>query len=749
MCHVRHINIYIYQEINLSFTDLSTKIYYSETKDIDNAPRVETTESTAKMYKVSSMRQIFDLAKHRTKRSTFFPAGVKVCPQESMKQILASLQAYYRLRVCQEAVWEAYRIFLDRIPDTGEYQDWVSICQQETFCLFDIGKNFSSSQEHLDLLQQVSPDTGGQAPCAKNVASISLGPLPLSPDETLLNVTQMPIQRETEFTELPRGPLEQKVELSISLANRRFKAELTDPQSPYFQELAAESQLQMQKVFKKLPGFKEIHVLGFRPKKERDGSSSTEMQLTAIFKRDNAEAKSSASDLLSFDSNKIENEGVPHGTMEEDQQTELYITALDLKKLISRALEEDQSLDVGTVQFTDEIVGPLPGPDPDAQSGLPVLLADITKVSELLSFCSSNRNKASKLSIKNIDGSGSSPTMASTSLSETLPFFTASSIFSLTDQSTIDIMSIDQTVQSPGLPMSTGDYSAINQSAPEILYSPAPSEDSRASTHSQDIVRDFDGMELSSMPAASEVPGLSGYVSSPDHFLENTTPVPTSQYITTSSMTVAAKGQELVVFFSLRVANMPFSNDLFNKSSLEYQALEQRFTQLLVPYLRSNLTGFKQLEILNFRNGSVIVNSRVRFARSVPYNLTEAVHGVLEGFRSAAAQQLDLEIDSHSLDIAPADQADPCKFLACGESAQCVRNERTEEAECRCRRGCEGQGRLDGGDAGLCAPGEECELPAGGEGCCQGPHFENHCSKPFCSIFFKINKGRKKILCQL
>lgn len=77
------------------------------------------------------------------------------------------------------------------------------------------------------------------------------------------------------------------------------------------------------------------------------------MQLTAIFKRDNAEAKSSASDLLSFDSNKIENEGVPHGTMEEDQQTELYITALDLKKLISRALEEDQSLDVGTVQFTD------------------------------------------------------------------------------------------------------------------------------------------------------------------------------------------------------------------------------------------------------------------------------------------------------------------------------------------------------------------------------------------------------------
>uniref|UniRef100_A0A8C0VZJ6 Interphotoreceptor matrix proteoglycan 1 n=1 Tax=Castor canadensis TaxID=51338 RepID=A0A8C0VZJ6_CASCN len=58
------------------------------------------------------------------------------------------------LFLCQEAVWEAYRIFLDRIPDTGEYQHWVSLCQQETFCLFDIGKNFSNSKEHLDRLEQ-------------------------------------------------------------------------------------------------------------------------------------------------------------------------------------------------------------------------------------------------------------------------------------------------------------------------------------------------------------------------------------------------------------------------------------------------------------------------------------------------------------------------------------------------------------------------------------------------------------------
>uniref|UniRef100_A0A671FI15 Interphotoreceptor matrix proteoglycan 1 n=1 Tax=Rhinolophus ferrumequinum TaxID=59479 RepID=A0A671FI15_RHIFE len=597
--------------------------------------------------------------------------------------------------VCQEAVWEAYRIFLDHIPDTGEYQHWVSICQQETFCLFDIGKNFSNSQEHLNLLQQ------SHFFCvptifltSTDVAGVSLWPFLLTPDDTLLNDTKTPtIEREIELTEVSEGPLEQNVELSISLANQKFKAELADSQSPYYQELAVKSQVQMQKVFKKLPGFKEIHVLGFRPAKGRDGSSSTEIQLTAIFKRDRAEAKSSASDLLSFDPNKIESEGVLHGMMEEDKQPEIYLTALDLKKLISRALQEDKSLDVGTIQFTDAIL--------------------IYKKIPELPFGQPRLETVDRAGHSRPGESLSPPAVASTTLSETSPFFTASSIFSLTDQSATNIMSIDQTELIPGLTSPTNDYSAISQSALEMSHLSTSSENSRLSTSSQDIVRDLDGMDLSNIPISFEVPGFSGYVSIPDRFLENTTPVPALQYITTSSMTITTKGHELVVFFSLRVANMPFSNDLFNKSSLEYQALEHRFTQLLVPYLRSNLTGFKQLEILNFRNGSVIVNSKMRFAKSVPYNLTKAVHGVLEDFLSAAAQQLDLEIDSSSLNIELADQADPCKYLACGEFAQCVKNEGTEEAECHCRPGYESQEHLDLRKLGPCAPGEEGKVIQG------------------------------------
>lgn len=58
--------------------------------------------------------------------------------------------------VCQEAVWEAFRIFFDRIPGPSEYQRWVHACQHECVCVSDLARNFSSSKEHLDILQTVS-----------------------------------------------------------------------------------------------------------------------------------------------------------------------------------------------------------------------------------------------------------------------------------------------------------------------------------------------------------------------------------------------------------------------------------------------------------------------------------------------------------------------------------------------------------------------------------------------------------------
>ncbi|XP_004675530.1 PREDICTED: interphotoreceptor matrix proteoglycan 2 [Condylura cristata] len=143
----------------------------------------------------------------------------------------------------------------------------------------------------------------------------------------------------------------------------------------------------------------------------------------------------------------------------------------------------------------------------------------------------------------------------------------------------------------------------------------------------------------------------------------------------------------LLVFFSLRVTNMMFSEDLFNKNSLEYKVLEQRFLELLVPYLQSNLTGFQNLEILNFRNGSIVVNSRMKFTNSMPPNVNNAVYMILEDFCTTAYQTMNLAIDKYSLDVESGDQANACKFEACNEFSECLVNPWSGEAECRCHPG--------------------------------------------------------------
>lgn len=61
-------------------------------------------------------------------------------------------------------------------------------------------------------------------------------------------------------------------------------------------------------------------------------------------------------------------------------------------------------------------------------------------------------------------------------------------------------------------------------------------------------------------------------------------------------------GRAQIVFFSLRVTNMIFSEDLFNKSSAEYKALEQRFLELVKKKKNSSsfiTTYFTSTRIIN------------------------------------------------------------------------------------------------------------------------------------------------------
>ncbi|XP_045063358.1 interphotoreceptor matrix proteoglycan 1 [Coregonus clupeaformis] len=260
------------------------------------------------------------------------------------------------------------------------------------------------------------------------------------------------------------------------------------------------------------------------------------------------------------------------------------------------------------------------------------------------------------------------------------------------------IQTFTTATQSPNMALFEDD---VNQAEPEEVPSayipPGPSKggdtpqeeeplemDVDISNDDSDMQEDVDVEKVEDGTQAADK--LDEFGSGLEGPFESTAP-PALTHMNTPLMASTGKAKEMVVFFSLRVTNMMFSEDLFNKSSPEYRSLENTFLQLLLPYLQSNLTGFKQLEILNFRNGSVVVNSKMKVEKDVPHNLTQAVHCVLEDFCNAASKRLDIEIDSRYLDIEPADQADPCKFLACNEFSQCVVNSWTEEAECLCDPG--------------------------------------------------------------
>ncbi len=47
----------------------------------------------------------------------------------------------------------------------------------------------------------------------------------------------------------------------------------------------------------------------------------------------------------------------------------------------------------------------------------------------------------------------------------------------------------------------------------------------------------------------------------------------------------------------------------------------------------------------------------MKLDKPVPYNVTEAVHCVLEDFCSAASKRLDIEIDSRSLEVEPGEMS--------------------------------------------------------------------------------------------
>ncbi|XP_016312956.1 interphotoreceptor matrix proteoglycan 1-like isoform X2 [Sinocyclocheilus anshuiensis] len=803
-------------------------------------------------------RDSLSLDAHRAKRSALFGTGVKVCPQESMAEVITSHKAYYKLRVCQEAVWEAFRIFLDRVPDTMEYQQWVYACQRDSLCMEDLARNFSSTQEHLHVV--------ASSVNAQDEQESALTPAPgekcsKSPAEVFI----MDSDSETGAPDVvPQRLVEHTVEFSVTIVDPVYSALLRDPGSPQYDDFTRNLHEKMLHVFDKLPGFKEIRVLGFHSEGaaasyavvfETDGTraigetdSTDEYGIEGVLKgmvvKALSEDTSLPVDVLSLT---FEPDSLTAGKQESMRSsTEISKESIEMSTQSTKANSEDTIAPSGSMGMS---FGDL-GPDrTQTDLGEETERSDIQKLADISSHVPTQPVTTELINSSHLEGSKTaSLTTEVTSATEGWKRTTTVDYQSkwsevkedvgneiVATAAPLDLESFEvakaSTSTQPEIDFDITPEATPAEATSSILTSPIPTERAQdAIFHEDDTIGPSEPLETSTeglpsypkgpvesptsndlsdhvespsvgatvdtihrkvpplglstpepiLPAAipSELTPTEDLIShlTPDNFLDEagqtlwTVPPPPHEdstdinretqdveqsdeeddtldpgsgfpsevdenpqssvhplgYVTTSSMMASNQAKELVVFFSLRVTNMMFSEDLFNKNSPEYKSLENTFLELLLPYLQSNLTGFKELEILNFKNGSVVVNSKMKLNKPVPYNVTETVQCVLEDFCNAASKRLDLEIDSQSVDVEPANHADPCKFMACNEFSRCVVNTLTTEPECLCDPG---YSTVDGNPCTsicdlqpeYCLNGGLCEIIPGHGAACRCP----------------------------
>ncbi|KAF7215509.1 interphotoreceptor matrix proteoglycan 2-like, partial [Nothobranchius furzeri] len=171
--------------------------------------------------------------------------------------------------VCQETIWEAFKIFWDRVPKQEEYQRWMNHCQEGTLTAQDISTYFSQSEEHQALVKQVNTVT--QTKCTPTAATPDAAEDPglgdiseengdgatVSPDES-------PVSNDITVQPTSTTVLEQVVELSILLTGEIFSDDLNDPASLRFQMLSRHLAEKIEDALEGLPGFKSVSVIDFR-----------------------------------------------------------------------------------------------------------------------------------------------------------------------------------------------------------------------------------------------------------------------------------------------------------------------------------------------------------------------------------------------------------------------------------------------------------------------------------------------------
>ncbi|KAG8000520.1 Sentrin-specific protease 7, partial [Nibea albiflora] len=257
----------------------------------------------------------------RRKRNILFQSGVKLCAQETVQQVVASHLSYFHLRVCQETIWEAFKIFWDRLPEQEEYQSWMSQCQEGTVTAQDIGSYFSQSEEHHALVKKLDNDIAVEPPTP--------------------------------------AVLEQVVELSILLTGELYSDNLNDPASLQYQALSTQLAEKIEDALVGLPGFKSVSVLDFR----LDGVV-VDYAVTVLV--DGAGVSNEQLDYLTLQSNRVEN-----SYREVVERPTVVHTISEVKNFITEALENNE------LESVSEVPEPV-----SAADGATIIAAEVTTLEE-------------------------------------------------------------------------------------------------------------------------------------------------------------------------------------------------------------------------------------------------------------------------------------------------------------------------------------------------------------------------------
>uniref|UniRef100_A0A667Z3N6 Interphotoreceptor matrix proteoglycan 2 n=1 Tax=Myripristis murdjan TaxID=586833 RepID=A0A667Z3N6_9TELE len=688
----------------------------------------------------------------RRKRNILFPSGVKLCAQETSQQVAANHLSYFHLRVCQETVWEAFKIFWDRLPEQEEYQSWMSRCQEGTVTAHEIGNFFSLSEEHQALIKHVSQSSE----CAHTYLML-IDPVKQLFFYNLHNCAlcgclYLTVQVDNDIAVVRPTPpmLEQVVELSILLTGETYSEELRNPASLQYQTLSR------QLTEKVRPHLSTSISPRFTSPASRDGVV-VDYAVTVLV--DGAGVSNLQLDYLTLQSNRVENsyrevEGRPTVVYTVSEVRNYATEALHLEVLDSVSPLPEELPSEPPLPEQPEVVA-LPEPPVESEASgsgrgdledllwesattadddetspediageeefiteeevaedvVTVDVAGEEHVDEVVLGTAETpvELEISTITIETIEEEGLPAAVPAPDVTEEtanpVPEPAEEGVPPVSDVTAVSMVPAllepyeEEVTEEEGLEVQVGvapEAPAVEEEtpkAPEILR-----EDL---TEDEILLVDKDIIEppITDFPSPAQPTVLSPERESPftlpygygltNQTEEGSTGFPSSvAHGTDVSIALPVNpGRALMVFFSLRVTNMIFSEDLFNKSSAEYKALEQRFLELLVPYLQSNLSNFQNLEILNFRNGSIVVNSRMKFGKPVPRGVTSVVYLILEDFCNTAYQTMNLAIDKYSLDVESGDQADPCKFQACNEYAECKVNRWSGEAECVCNAG--------------------------------------------------------------